>query len=78
MFRIYKITVLYFSFVTLLGYQTRRLKANVRALSTFFIGTSVAVMDYCPPVGDPKKDKKLVYGESPNLNRIQYYQETIM
>jgi len=64
--------------VSLLYHQSTQSQAHIRILSTFFIGSSVAVIDYCPPIGDPEDDMKLVYGESPNINKIQYYQETIM
>ena len=66
-----------FSFLSLIGHQSRQSKADIRILSTFFIGSSFAVMDYCPPVGPPEKDNELVYGISQNLNKIKYYQETI-
>ena len=66
-----------FSFLSLVDHQSRQSKAHIRILSTFFIGSSVTVMDYCPPVGRPEDDNELVYGHSLNLNKIQYYQETI-
>ena len=72
-----KVTVLCLSFVSLLKHQSRQSQANIRILSTFFIGSSVVVIDYCPPSGDPEDDKNIIYGKSPNLNKIQYYQETI-
>ena len=66
-----------FSFMSYIEHQSRNSKANIRILSTFFIGSSFVVMDYCPPVGPPEKDNELVYGNSQNLNKIKYYQETI-
>ena len=66
-----------FSFLSLVDHQSRQSKAHIRNLSTFFIGSSVAVMDYCPPAGRPEDDNELVYGNSQNLNKIKYYQETI-
>ena len=65
------------SFLSLVGHQSRQSKAHIRILSTFFIGSSVTVMDYCSPVGNPEDDNQLVYGNSQSLNKIKYYQETI-
>ena len=65
------------SFSALTEHKSRQSKAHIRFLSTFFIGSSIAVMDYCPPVGLPEKDNELVYGKSQNLNKIRYYQETM-
>ena len=61
----------------MIGHQSGQSKAHIRILSTFFIGSSIAVMDYCPPVGPPESDSELVYGNSQNLNKIKYYQESI-
>ena len=63
--------------MSLVDHQSRLTKGNIRILSTFFIGSSFAVMDYFPPSGGPENDKELVYGKSHNLNKIRYYQETI-
>ena len=65
------------SFLALIGHQSSQSKAHIRFLSTFFIGSSIAVTDYCPPVGSPENDNELVYGKSQNLNKIRYYQETM-
>ena len=43
------------SFLALTEHKSRQSKAHIRFLSTFFIGSSIAVMDYCPQVGSPEK-----------------------
>ena len=65
------------SFLALTEHKSRQSKAHIRFLSTFFIGSSIAVMDYCPQVESPENDNELVYGKSQNLNKIRYYQETM-
>ena len=68
---------IFLSFLALIKHTSSQSKADIRLLSTFFIGSSVAVMNYCPPIGLPEKDNKLIYGKSQNLNKIRYYQETM-
>ena len=65
------------SFLALIEHKSSQSKAHIRFLSTFFIGSSIAVIDYCPQIGSPEKDNELVYGKSQNLNKIRYYQETM-